>query len=124
MNSITEMISNHTLSENIFAWVSAYFMFIYFPMRLLTSVFLSKKFQQYLNIPIYGSALGNVAAASVVSTGQYINHIKIKLSPSIYKKEMPTWLKRIGVFIFIMDTTLCSCLFAGALGLFDGVLYM
>ncbi len=88
--------------EYIVGMAGGYFLFMYFPVRLVTSPIFSKLYNKYMSYPFAYSALENSAAGAGVWVAHLLGRREGKRFPK-YVKEPPKWLQYLSVFLFAHD---------------------
>ncbi len=86
--------------EYIFGVAAGYFLFTYFPMRLLTCIFLEKKYHEYIRPTFSWSPLQNTIYGAAMGA---LHPYGIRILYRRYIKQPPKWLDYLSVFIFTHD---------------------
>ena len=100
INRLIKYLFNHSFEENAFLLTLVYFMFIYFPIRLLSIFIITPMLNNYIEPRLCYNPVMNAGMAIGFRITQRLGK---KRSYHKYVRELPKWLDNLVIYFFVND---------------------
>ncbi|MFI4956533.1 MAG: hypothetical protein ACHQAX_04930 [Gammaproteobacteria bacterium] len=97
---MVNIIARHTPYENFVGLTGIYFLFIYWPTRLVSSIYVFNKYNEYIAPPMCCSPFGGTSLVMALKTKKWLGRGK-QWPVKIHK--IPRWLDILTVYFIFND---------------------
>ncbi|MFI4956534.1 MAG: hypothetical protein ACHQAX_04935 [Gammaproteobacteria bacterium] len=111
-NGFVGVLVRHSFSENVLFLTLGYFLFIFFPIRLLSIVFITPIVNRYIEPPLRYTAVMNAGMAAGLRVSERLGK---KKSYHKYVTKPPRWLDNLLLYFFVNDISMMAVFTAVAL---------